>query len=323
MALLSSNKEYYIHHGDCIPHMIESMECNSVDMSIYSPPFPSVFSYTSLSEDLGNSEDLDHEGRLHFSFFFRAMLPVLKPGRVMMVHCTQIVRLKRSGEEGLYDFRGLLIRLAQRAGWTYEYDWLTRRNPQAQAIRTRNWELKFQGLEADRAIVRGVLGDYLIKFRKPGQNQVPVDSKGEVSRNDWIEWAEDRWDIKETYTLNTKEARSDSDARHICPLQLDIINHLVRLYTNPREIVFSPFSGIGSEGYEALKLNRRFYGIEIKPEYHATAIKNCERAIKKRQEAQSLFAMMREDDAGENGDGGEDGANPMAADSSPWVADDF
>jgi len=278
--LLRDGQEYAIHHGDCILHLAEMPE-KSVDFSVYSPPFPSVYSYTSLPEDIGNSEDLARDAKLHFSWFFRKMLRVMKPGRVMVVHCTQIPRMKRCGGEGLFDFRGLLIRLGERAGFTFEYDWAVRRNPQAQAIRTRSRELQFAGLENNRANSRGALPDYLLKFKAPGECEVPIDSDGQVSRSQWIDWAECCWqDIKETDTLNVAEGRSESDTRHICPLQLGVIDRLVRLYSNPGEVVFSPFAGIGSELYTALKLGRRAYGCEIKDEYHRTAIKNCDRALK-------------------------------------------
>jgi DNA modification methylase len=273
------------------------MPDDSVDFSVFSPPFPSVFAYTDLPSDIGNSEDLKSETRLHFSWFFRSILRVIKPGRAMVVHCTQIARLKRSGKEGLYDFRGLLIRLAVRAGFTYEYDWLVRQNPQAQALRTKKWELKFQGLETDRARSRGALCDYLIKFRKPGENTVPVVSPNEVTRNDWISWAEGFWgDVRMTDTLNAKAARGEGDTKHICPLPLPISARLVRLYTNPGEIVFSPFAGIGSEIVSALRLGRRGYGIELKPEYHEQAIVNCDAALKEVADANNtLFSNIVND----------------------------
>lgn len=296
-SVLLPGERYRLVHGDCIPHLHEMPAAGSVDFSCFSPPFPSVFSYTDSLSDIGNSENLDGDARLHLSFFYRAMLPVMKPGRVMVVHVTQIHRNKRDGEVGLFDFRGLNIRLAQRAGFTYEYDWLIRRNPQAQAIRTRKWELKFQGLESDRAISRGAMGDYLIKFRAPGDNKVPVQSEGDVSRNNWIDWAEPCWIIREArkegegpITLNTAEGRGENDTKHVCPLQLDVIDRLVRLYSNPDEIVFSPFAGIGSELYVALKLGRRAYGCELKDEYYAAAIKNCERALRERKsDSHGLF----------------------------------
>lgn len=248
----------------------------------FRPHFPSLYAYTSKEADIGNSEDLKGEAKLHLSFFYRQLARVVKPGRVIMVHVCQIARMKRSGGVGLFDFRGLNIRLGERAGLVYEYDWLIRKNPQAQAIRTRSRELQFSGLESDRAKSRGTLGDYLLKFRVPGDNAVPINSDKEVSRDDWIKWAECCWnDIKETDTLNVKEGRGKDDTKHICPLQLGLIERLILLYSNPGEIVFSPFTGIGSEGYMALKLGRRFYGCELKEEYHRAALRNMKRAMDK------------------------------------------
>jgi len=249
------------------------------DMAIFSPPFPALYAYTSDPADIGNSDDLKHETRLHLSFFYSQLSKVVKPGRVIIVHVAQIPRMKRSGGVGLFDFRGLNIRIGERAGLVYEFDWLIRKNPQSQAIRTRSRELQFAGLESDRAKSRGTIADYLIKFRVPGENQVAVESTGEVSRNDWISWAESAWfDIRETDTLNVEGSKGEDDTRHICPLQLGVIDRCVRLYTNPGELVFSPFAGIGSEGYIAVKRGRRFYGCELKPEYIAAAKRNLELA---------------------------------------------
>lgn len=255
--------------------------------------FPQVYAYTSESGDIGNS-DLKAEVPLHFSFFFRALRRVMKPGRVVILHCQQIVRMKRAGGQGLYDFRGLLIRLGIRAGFVYDYDWLIRKGPQSQSIRTKSRSLSFTGFESDRTVSRGAMGDYLIKYIVPGENAVPVNNVGELTRDDWIDLAEGCWDdIWETDTLNVKAARSPEDTRHICALQIKLIERCVKLYTNPGEIVFSPFAGIGSEIVTALKLERRGYGIELKKEYHAQAIINCERAIKERQaDKASLLPCM-------------------------------
>jgi len=151
----------------------------------------------------------------------------------------------------------------------------------SQAIRTKSHNLQFAGLERDRANARGALPDYLLKFVADGENAVPINEEGEVSRNDWIQWAEGCWDwhtIRETDTLNVSEGRSENDTKHICPLQLPVIRRLIKLYSNKGELVFSPFTGIGSEGFEAIKLGRRFLGCEIKKEYIAAAKKNLERA---------------------------------------------
>jgi DNA modification methylase len=277
--MLDTIDYWRVHHGDCIPFMA-TLPAACVDMSVFSPPFPSLYAYTSEGADIGNSEDLRGEAKLHLSFFYRQLARIIKPGRVAIVHVAQIPRMKRSGEVGLCDFRGMNIRLAERAGLVFEFDWIVRKNPQSQAIRTKSRELQFSGLESDRAKSRGTLGDYLIKFRAPGENAVPVTSDGDVSRNDWIDWAECCWwDIKETDTLNVRNAKGDDDTKHICPLQLGVSRRIIKLYSNPDEVVFSPFAGIGSEGYEALRLGRRFYGCEIKDEYFREAERNLERAV--------------------------------------------
>lgn len=278
--LLKPNERWKIVQEDCIEHMAK-MPAASVDFSVFSPPFPSLFAYTDEACDIGNCDDVKHEAKLHLSFFYKQLKRVMKPGRIIMVHVMQIPGLARNGEVGTIDFRGMNIRLAQRAGLIYQYDWLFTKNPQAQAIRTHSHKLLFVTLERDRSISCGAFGDYLIKLIVPGENKVPVNEKNEISRNDWIQWAEGCWDWRtccETDTLNTAAAKGDNDTRHICPLQLPVIKRLVKLYSNKDEIVYSPFTGIGSEGYESVKLGRRFYGTEIKDEYVAEANRNLAKA---------------------------------------------
>lgn len=285
----SNDDVWHVHDGDTIPHMAE-LPPACMDLSVFSPPFPQLYSYSSLPEDIGNSEDLAGEAKLHLSFFYRQLARIVKPGRVIVVHVMQIPRMKRSGGDGLFDFRGFNIRLGERAGLIYEFDWSVRKNPQAQAIRTKSRELQFAGLESDRAKSRGALPDYLIKFRVPGENQTRVIGDGQVSRNDWIQWAESCWsDIRETDTLNVKEGRGDDDVRHICPLQLGAIDRLIRLYSNPGEIVFDPFSGLGSTGYKAVLLGRRYYGTETKGEYFKASMANLSRAVARSKESERLL----------------------------------
>lgn len=298
---LLNGKAWHIHHGDCIPHMAIEMPEKSVDFAIFSPPFPSLYAYTSEACDIGNTDTVNAEASIHLSFFFKSLARVLKPGRVAIVHVCQIPRMKRSGEEGLCDFRGMNIRLGERAGLVYEYDWIIRKNPQAQAIRTRSRELQFAGLESDRAKQRGAIGDYLIKFRAPGENAVAIDADGQVSRNEWIDWAECCWgDIQETDTLNTASAKGENDTKHICPLQLEVYRRCILLYSNPGEIVFEPFAGIGSGGFMAIggespKTHkwiadpRRFYGCEIKPEYLNAARSRLEGVVTKKSQTRPLF----------------------------------
>lgn len=288
--MINKNEEWKIVNEDCIEHMATLPE-NVFDFSVFSPPFPALYSYSNSESDIGNSEGLKREGKLHLSFFYRQLARVVKPGRAICVHVMQIPRLKRSGEVGLHDFRGLNIKLGERSGLIYEYDWAIRKNPQAQAIRTRSRELQFAGLETDRAKQRGTLLDYIIKFRVPGENAKAINAKGEVSRNQWIDWAEGCWnDIKETDTLNTKEAKSEDDVKHICPLQLSVIRRLVRLFSDPGELVFSPFTGIGSEGYESVKAGRRFYGTELKKEYFEAAKRNITKAVASQAKEMELFS---------------------------------
>ena len=300
--LIEDGECFNLHHGDCITHMAEMPEA-SVDFSVFSPPFPSLFSYTEKESDLGNSEDLLGEAKLHFGFFFRQLRRVMKPGRIIVLHLMQIPGLARNGQKGTFDFRGLVIRLAKQAGFIYQYDWLVAKNPQAQAIRTHSHKLLFVSLERDRAVSCGAFGDYLIKLITPGENKVSIDSANEITRTDWINWAEACWDdIIETDTLNVAEGRGKNDTKHICPLQLETIRRLVLLYTNPGEIVFTPFAGIGSEmfvslGGESPKTKRRIfqprraYGCELKDEYYHAAINNCERAMRdyRQNKEQNLF----------------------------------
>lgn len=306
MHVFDDSEQFHLHHGDCIPHMLQDMPEDAVDFAVFSPPFPSLYAYTDSESDIGNVDSMSGEATVHLSFLFAGLMRVLKPGRAAIVHVCQIPRMKRSGGIGLCDFRGTNIRLGERAGLIYEYDWSVRKNPQAQAIRTRSRELQFAGLESDRSKQRGTLQDYLIKFRKPGENAVPINAKNQVSRNDWIKWAEGCWDdVSETDTLNTAAAKSEEDTKHICPLQLEVIRRCVLLYSNPGEIVFSPFTGIGSEGFVSLggkspktgksvPDQRRFYGCELKPEYHAQALKNLAQAIRQHESTsqRTLFAEV-------------------------------
>lgn len=297
--LLPEGERFAIHHGDCIPRMWEMPE-RSVDFSIFSPPFPSLYAYTDSDADIGNVATFADEAKLHLGFFYRALRRVVKPGRVVIVHVCQIPKMKRAGEVGLHDFRGTNIRIAERAGFVWEYDWLIRKNPQAQAIRTRSRELQFCGLETDRSKTRGTLGDYLLKFRAPGESEVPINAENQVSRNDWIKWAEACWDdIIETDTLNVEDGRGDKDTKHICPLQLEPIRRCVLLFSNPGEIVFSPFTGIGSEGFVALGGKspktgkriaepRRFYGCELKDEYYKSACRKLA-SVQVHQEKEALL----------------------------------
>jgi len=289
-GLLKDGERWRLELKDCIPHMMEDMPESSVDMAVFSPPFPQLYAYTALPEDLGNSEDMAGSAKLHLGFFYRGLSRVLKPGRVAVVHVAQIpVRQTDDVNMGRYDYRGLNIRMALKAGLVYDYDWLVTKNPQAQAVRTHKHELLFVTMGRDGCKSSGAMGDYLIKFRKKGINEVPVKSDKEVTREEWIRWAEAAWtDIKQGDTLQTRGAKGPNDTRHVCPLQLEVIRRLIKLFSNKDDLVFSPFAGIGSEGYVAMKEGRRFYGCEIKPEYYDTATRNL-RAVERSSGSREFF----------------------------------
>jgi DNA modification methylase len=258
--------------GDSCERMAE-IPAESVDMSVYSPPFASLFTYSPSERDLGNSASRA-EFVEHFGFIVRENLRITKPGRLCCVHVQQLTTTKVThGYTGLTDFRGDVIRAYLDNGWYFHGEVTVNKDPQAQAIRTKAHALTFATKNRDSAGTRPALADYLLIFRKPGDNAVPI--KNDVSNDEWIQWAQPVWwDIKETNTLNVRVARDEADERHICPLQLDFIERCVRLWSNPGETVFTPFAGIGSEVYTARKLGRVGFGIELKPSYWQTAVDN-------------------------------------------------
>jgi DNA modification methylase len=264
------------------------MADESVDFSICSPPFASLYTYTNTERDMGNSKDAE-EFFTHYRFLLSHWLRVMKPGRLAAVHVAQIpAMLSRDGYIGMKDFRGDVVREHIAAGWIYHGEVCVDKNPQAQAIRTKAKGLTFTQLEKDASWMRPALADYVLLFRKPGENAVAV--KPDVTREQWIEYAHPCWyGIHETHTLNVAEARDEKDERHICPLQLDLIDRAIRLWSNNGELVFSPFAGIGSEGYQALINGRRFIGNELKANYWRVACENLRRAHAKRNEG-LLFA---------------------------------
>lgn len=258
--------------GDSCERM-EEVESESIDLSIFSPPFASLYTYSPSPRDLGNSHDRA-EFFEHFGFIVHQLQRVTKPGRLACVHVQQITTTKAvHGVVGLTDFRGEVIAAFLADGWVLHGEVTIDKDPQAQAIRTKAQALMFQTLNRDSASSRPALADYLLVFRAPGENAVAI--KPDCDNDTWIEWARPIWySIRETDTLNTAVAREDADERHICPLQLPLIERCVRLWSNRGELIFSPFAGIGSEGYVALQHGREFLGIELKASYWRTAAAN-------------------------------------------------
>ncbi len=250
---------------------------HSIDLAVFSPPFSLLYTYSATDRDLGNSAT-DDQFWQHFGFISAELRRVMRPGRNVCVHVAQIPSQKaRDGVIGLKDFRGDTIRHFQSAGFTYHGEVTIDKDPQAQAIRTKSKGLLFTQMHKDSVWSRPALADYILIFRAPGENAVPV--KPDITNNEWIEWARPIWyGIRETDTLNVAEGREAEDERHICPLQLGTIERCVRLWSNKGETVMSPFAGIGSEGFVSVKQGRRFVGVELKPAYWRAGVRNLRRA---------------------------------------------
>lgn len=282
------NADWALYNGDSM-EVVRGIPDASVDLSVFSPPFASLYTYSASERDLGNSRDYEQffEG---FAFLIRELLRVTRPGRIAAIHCQDLSTTKAThGVIGLRDFPGDIIRAFAKEGWIYDGRVTIDKDPQAQAIRTKSKALLFVQLEKDSSWSRPAMADYIVRFRAPGDNGVRV--KPDLSREEWILWARPIWqDIDESDTLNTALAREEKDERHICPLQLGTIERCVRLWTNKGETVFSPFAGIGSEGVVSLRLGRKFIGIELKESYYKTAVKNLGGACKQT----SIFDLIAE-----------------------------
>jgi len=279
--------------GDSNERLAE-IEDDSVDLSVYSPPFADLYTYTDSERDLGNSKDWD-EFFSHYAFIIREVLRVTKPGRLTCVHTSDIPAMaQKDGYIGVKDFPGEVIRAYEREGWVFHGRAFIDKNPQAQAIRTHSQALLFVQLRKDSSASRPALIDQILIFRKPGDNAVPINpvKNGELDNEVWINWAHGIWTgINETDTLQFYDARASGDEKHICPLQLGTIERCIKLYSNPGETVLSPFGGIGSEAYMALKLKRKAITIELKPSYFDVLVSNLKEAAMKAH-TPDLFEVM-------------------------------
>lgn len=263
--------------GDSAEHLAKLPDA-SVDLTVYSPPFLSLYTYSPSDRDMGNSRD-DEQFWTHYGFITRELMRLTKPGRQVVVHCSNISStLTRDGVIGVKDFRGDLIRHHEAEGWIYHGEVGIDKDPQAQAIRTKSKALLFVQKEKDRSWLRPALADYLLVFRKPGENEVLI-TDDQITNDEWIQWARPFWyHIRESETLNAAEAREHQDERHIAPLQLEVLRRAIRLWSNPGETVLDPFSGIGSTGYVAVQNGRQYIGVELKPAYWKQSVRNLKNA---------------------------------------------
>ena len=307
---MAQGHDWQLYLGDSVK-TIDHIATDSLGLSVFSPPFPGMYVYTNSPHDMGNVADIDQMID-QFSYLMGPdkLLRAMMPGRNVFIHITQGVAQKgRDGYIGLKDFRGKIIAMMQEHGWIYYGEAVIDKDPQLKAMRTKDHGLMFKSLVTDAARMHPALPDYLLQFRKPGENPLPIEAgrhmggNGWVSNYEWILWARPVWyaadympgtwrpdyngdgcdfGIRETDVLNVRQARDTNDERHLCPLQLGVIERVVKVWSAPGDIVYSPFAGIGSEGYVALKEGRKFIGGELKESYWRNAIRNLEAAISER-----------------------------------------
>ncbi len=297
-------EQYAVYHGDSC-EVMKGIPDMSVGLSVFSPPFAELYTYSDNPQDLGNSKDYADFFK-HFDFIIDELFRVMMNGRNVCIHCIDIPAMKeRDGYIGLKDFPGDIIRAFQKRGFIYHSRVVIWKNPLIEATRTKALGLMHKQLLKDSAISRQGLPDYVITMRKPGENEMPV-THGEgfmsfIGENEptetglkyshevWRRYASPVWtDINQSNTLNFREARDEKDEKHICPLQLDVIERCIELWSNPGDTVFTPFMGVGSEVYTAVKKGRLGIGIELKTSYYNQACINIKRAIEETDE-KSLF----------------------------------
>ena len=269
-------EKFALYNGDSC-EILTDIPDNSVHYQIFSPPFASLYTYSNSERDLGNCRS-NEEFFEHFEFIVRELYRVLMPGRLVSFHCMNLPSSKeRDGYIGIKDFRGDLIRLFQRCGFIYHSEVCIWKDPVIAMQRTKAIGLLHKQLKKDSSISRQGIPDYLVTMRKPGENPEPVAHTNESFPVDlWQRYASPVWmDINPSDTLQVRSCRDEQDEKHICPLQLTVIRRGIELWTNPGDIVLTPFMGIGSEAVVALEQGRRAIGIELKATWYKQAVKNC------------------------------------------------
>lgn len=270
-------------NGDCVDVLMQLPE-NSIDFSVYSPPFGSLFVYSESAADMGNSTDEEFEK--HYAWMVREKFRVTKPGRLTAVHCSDLPMTKwKDGAVGIKDFSGQIIKIHEDAGWVFHSRRTIWKSPVTEMTRTKHVGLVYGQLIKDSAKSRGGMPDYLMTFVKPGENAEPIehDMDEETATrlgrkrkpghhvfplSQWQEWASPVWmTVDQSRVLNVEMAREANDERHLCPLQLDVIERALVMWSNPGNVVLSPFMGIGSEGVMSIRHGRKFIGTELKESY--------------------------------------------------------
>jgi len=287
--------EYAIYRGDCV-EVMAGIPDDTIDYSIYSPPFAELYSYSDSERDMGNNASYQ-EFFKQYDFLISEHFRTMRPGRLVSIHCVDIPAMKeRDGYIGIKDFPGDIIKSFQKAGFIYHSRHVIWKDPLIEATRTKSIGLMHKQLCKDSHKCRAGLPDYIVTFRKPGDNTKPIcnpDGLTEYhgsskitgdgikrSHNIWRAYASPIWmDIRQSNTLNKNPARHDKDQKHICPLQLDVIERCIQLWSTKEDTILTPFMGIGSEVYVAVKNKRKAIGIELKDTYFACAVKNAKKGV--------------------------------------------
>lgn len=263
------------YHGDCV-EVTKGIPDSSIHYTIFSPPFASLYTYSNSDRDMGNCRT-HSEFYEHFAFLVKELMRVTVPGRLLSFHCMNLPTSKaRDGYIGITDFRGLLIRMFQEEGWIYHSEVVIWKDPVTAMQRTKALGLLHKTIRSDSSMSRQGIPDYLVTMRKPGVNPEPIaHTSEEFPVSLWQRYASPVWmDINPSDTLQGRSAREEKDEKHICPLQLEVIRRALKLWSNPGDVVLTPFGGIGSEGYVALEEGRKACLIELKGSYYRQAIAN-------------------------------------------------
>lgn len=275
----TQGEKYTAWHADTV-EVARALPADSIDYAVFSPPFASLYTYSNSPRDMGNVKS-DEEFFAHYAFLITQQFRAMKPGRLTSIHCMDMPTSKeRDGFIGLRDFRGDIIRAYQAAGFIFHSSVCIWKDPVTAMQRTKALGLLHKQIKKDSAMSRQGIPDYVVTLRKPGRNPDPVTHTDETFPVAlWQRYASPVWmDIDPSDTLQYRSAREYDDERHICPLQLGVIRRCIELWTNPGDVVWSPFMGIGSEGVVALEMGRRFVGAELKTSYYEQACRNLHEA---------------------------------------------
>lgn len=282
-------EDFAVYHGDCV-EVLKGIPSDSIDYSIYSPPFASLFLYSDSPRDMGNAATYE-EFFEHYGYMSKELYRVLKPGRLFSFHCMLLPTTKsHHGYIGLQDFRGDLIRAHERDGAIFHSEVTIWKDPVIAMQRTKAIGLLYKQFRKDSALSRQGVADYLVTMRKPGDNPDPVTKTHDSHSVDlWQRYASPVWmDINPSNTLQYMQARENDDERHIAPLQIEVVERAIDIWTNPGDVVLTPFMGIGTEAYVALKMGRKAIGAELKQSYFAAAVRNLNAAVAERTQT-TLF----------------------------------